>query len=77
MQIDLNSKERRLILTALKHPPFKALIQEPKTKAFIRRIYKELIDKIAKDEALHQDLQETMGSASTVIQKVNEIKKKI
>lgn len=74
MQIDLNSKERRLILMALKEKHFKALIQEPKTKAFIRRIYRELIDKIAKDEALHQDMQETMGSASAVIAKVNEIK---
>jgi len=75
MQIDLDSKERHLILMALKHPPFKALVQEPKTRAFIRRIYKELIDKIAKDEALHQDIQESMGSAPSIVSKMEEIKR--
>lgn len=42
----LNGREKRMILNALDSSQYKARVQDPKTKFFIRVIYRNLITKI-------------------------------
>jgi len=46
IKVALNGYEKRMILSALDMPHYKATIQDPKTKYFIREIYRELHEKI-------------------------------
>ncbi len=50
MKIELNSKERQILLDALIHEPYKDKVREPKTPVFIRKLYAELKKKIAMKE---------------------------
>ena len=56
MMIDLNSLERKLILTALIEPSFKEKIKEPQTLAIIRTAYADLKTKLMADECLHEKM---------------------
>jgi hypothetical protein len=44
--VALTSSEKKIILNALEFPKYKAKVQDPKTKRFIRIIYNTLRDKI-------------------------------
>ncbi|MQY60251.1 hypothetical protein GH153_00190 [bacterium] len=50
MKIELNSKERQILLDALIHPGYLGKVREPKTPVFIRKLYAELKKKIAMQE---------------------------
>jgi len=56
MQIELDSLERRMLLDALTHPPYKDKIEHPATKRFIRDVWKALKQKLISDERLHEDI---------------------
>ena len=63
MQVDLNSLERRMCITALtiNKGNFKEYIQEPKTPAAWRKTWKKLIEKLKQDEILHEEVRDSMG----------------
>jgi len=61
MQIDLNSDERRLLLIALLCPQMKDSIQIPATPRRVRDTWKALVEKLKRDEKLHNDLAEPAG----------------
>jgi len=63
MQIELNSLERRMIITALtmKKGCFTDKIQEPQTPAAWRKTRTELIMKLGKDELLHEEVRDSLG----------------
>ena len=46
IKVALTLPEKRIILNALESPQYKARVQEPKTKRFIRIIYNTLKEKI-------------------------------
>lgn len=50
MKIELNSKERQILLDALIHPGYLDKIRQPKTPYFIRELYKNLKKKISMQE---------------------------
>ena len=50
MKIELNSKERQVLLDALIHPGYLGKVREPKTPFFIRQLYGQLKKKIAMQE---------------------------
>lgn len=56
MNIDLTSEERRLILISLLHKCIKMSIMEPATPRLVRDTYKNLIEKLKRDERLHMNL---------------------
>ena len=60
MLIDLNSLERKLLLTALIEPSFKEKMQLPQTQAVIRSTYADLKTKLMHDEELHRKLTESV-----------------
>jgi len=45
-KVALTGREKRMILNALDMPHYKALVQNPKTKFFIREMYRKLKEKI-------------------------------
>jgi len=50
MKIELNSKERQVLLDALIHPGYLDKITQPQTPFFIRELYKNLKTKISMQE---------------------------
>lgn len=46
IKVALTSEEKKMILNALDSPKYKAKVQDPKTKYFIRVIYRNLKEKI-------------------------------
>ena len=56
MQIDLSSDERKLIILALCCPQIKESIQIPATPRHVRDIWRGLLEKLRRDEKLHNDL---------------------
>ena len=46
IKVALNGREKRMILNALDMPQYKVKVQDPKTKFFIREIYRKLKEKI-------------------------------
>ena len=63
MQIELNSLERRMIITALtmKKGCFTDKIREPQTPAAWRKTRTGLIMKLGKDELLHEEVRDSLG----------------
>jgi len=63
MQIELNSLERRMIITALtmKKGCFTDKIREPQTPAAWRIVWKALVEKVGRDELLHEDVRDSLG----------------
>jgi len=49
-----------MILDALEHDCYKDKIQRPQTKRFIRDIYRELREKLKRDEQLSQEIKESV-----------------
>ena len=58
MNIDLDPYERKMILDALLDKPYKAKVQNPATRHFIRVIYKKLVKRLIADEKLSQEIRE-------------------
>lgn len=54
MRVELNHQERMMILDALCHDAYKDKVSKPKTKHFIRQIYKSLVEKLANIEAINR-----------------------
>ena len=50
MKIELNSKERQILLDALIHEPYVDKVRQPQTPFFIRKLYSELKTKISMQE---------------------------
>jgi len=46
IKVELSGREKRMILSALDMPHYKALVQNPKTKFFIRELHRNLKEKI-------------------------------
>jgi len=69
MQIELNSLERRMIITALtmKKGCFTDKIQEPQTPAAWRIAWKKLVEKLGKDELLHEEVRDSVGKDKNII----------
>jgi len=68
MQIELNSLERRMIITALTMKGcFADKIQEPQTPAAYRKTRTELISKLGKDELLHEEVRDSVGKNKNII----------
>jgi len=69
MQIELNSLERRMIITALtmKKGCFADKIQEPQIPAAWRKTRTELITKLGKDELLHEEVRDSVGKDKNII----------
>jgi len=61
MQIDLNSEERTLIMVALTCEQVKSSIQLPATPRHVRDIWRGLLEKLRRDEKLHDDLAGPTG----------------
>jgi hypothetical protein len=64
----LGQHERRMILRAIEAPTFKAIIEEPGTKAFVRIIYRQLREKLKmsiKKEDHNTTLEVPTGSPGT------------
>ena len=63
MNIELNSLERRMIITALtmKKGCFTDKIREPQTPAAYRTVWKELVEKLGRDELLHEEVRDSVG----------------
>ncbi|MEA3420973.1 MAG: hypothetical protein U9Q97_04755 [Acidobacteriota bacterium] len=59
MNFDLNSLERKLIITALTTPAFKDFISQPKLKRIIRDCYKMLLARLKADEGLHEEIKKS------------------
>jgi len=62
MQIELNSLERRMIITALtmKKGCFTDKIQEPQTPAAWRIVWKALVEKVGRDELLSEEIRSSV-----------------
>ena len=60
MQIDLNSEERTLIMVALTCDQIKSSIREPATPKKVRDVWKTLLEKLKRDQKLHNDLAGTI-----------------
>lgn len=67
MQIELNSNERKLLLDALRQPAYKDKISHPATKFLIRKVYKELIEKLESDELLSREIKKTISDKAIEI----------
>lgn len=57
MKIELNSKERQILLDALIHPGYLDKVQQPKTPFFIRELHRNLKTKIAMQEVESMELK--------------------
>ena len=60
MKIDLNSLERKLIVSALTSPYFKDFMSQPKLKSIIRDCYRTLLLRLKADEDIHQEIKKTL-----------------
>ena len=68
MKIDLDSLERRMLITALtmKEGNFRDKMREPQTPKAYRMVRDRLLLKLAKDEMLHEEMQESVGGEKKV-----------
>lgn len=70
MNIDLSSEERMIIIQALRFPPFKDVIQEPRTPKVVRDTYKRVIQKIGLDEVLHREIVRSIQSPNAALKNI-------
>ena len=69
MKIELNSKERQILLDALISPEYLDKVRQPQTPFFIRELYKNLKTKIA--------MKEVEGTKGTPEQAIKFLRKEI
>jgi len=60
MKIELNQLKRQIILSALVFPAFKDTITAPATKRIVRDAYKALLQELALDARLHNEIAKTL-----------------